>query len=58
MQGSLEDEIRFYFNNGQYVVARDNKNGTFSIKYEEAQELENYEKDNESTLTYTKKKYK
>lgn len=52
---SLEDEIRFYFNNGQYVVARDNKNGTFSIKYEEAQELENYEKDNESTLTYTKK---
>ena len=52
---SLEDEIRFYFNDEQYVVARDNKDGTFSIKCEEIQELENDKQDNESTLTYTKK---
>lgn len=55
---SLEDEIRFYFNDEQYVVARDNKDGTFSIKCEEIQELENDKQDNESTLTYIKKNIK
>ena len=43
---SLEDEIRFYFNDEQYVVARDNKDGTFTIKYEEEQEFENNTQDN------------
>lgn len=33
--GSLEDEIRFWFNDYQYVSARDNYDGTFSIFYEE-----------------------
>lgn len=32
---SSKDEIRFWFNNEQYVSARDNYNGTFSILYEE-----------------------
>lgn len=55
---SFEDEIRFYFNDEQYVVARDNKDGTFSIKCEEIQELENDKQDNESILTYLKKNIK
>ena len=55
---SLEDEIRFYFNDEQYVVARDNKDGTFTIKYEEEQEFENNTQDNASTLTYIKKNIK
>ena len=32
---SSEDEIRFYFNDEQYVSAKDNYNGTFSINYGE-----------------------
>lgn len=56
--GSLEDEIRFYFNDEQYVVARDNKDGTFLIQCEATQELENDEQDNGSILTYIKKDIK
>lgn len=55
---SLEDEIRFYFNDEQYVVARDNKDGKCSITYEETEELKNDKQDNESTLTYIKKDIK
>ena len=55
---SLKDEIRFYFNDEQYVVARDNNDGTLSVEYEEEQKVENDEQNNKSTLTYIKENIK
>lgn len=52
---SLENEIRFYFNDEQYVVARDNNDGTLLVKCEEEKKTE---QNNESTLAYIKKNIK
>lgn len=53
---SLEDEIRFYLNENQYVVARDNKNGTCSvILEEEKQEPQNEKQNTEGILDYIKR---
>lgn len=52
---SSENEIWFYLNDKEYVVGRDNNNGTFSIKFEEIQEEIQEEKhENKSTLNLTK----
>ena len=48
---STEDEIRFYFNKEQYVVARDNNNGTFSILYEEEEPVVNRNIDIKTLIT-------
>lgn len=56
---SLEDEIRFYLNENQYVVARDNKNGTCSvILEEEKQDPQNEKQNTEGILDYIKRNIK
>lgn len=55
---SLKDEIRFYFNDEQYVSARDNYDGTFSIHYEEDEKVETDEKKAKSTLSVIKENWK
>ncbi len=54
---SLEDEIRFYFNNTQYVSARYNYNGTCSINYEE-EKIEVNERKSKITLSIIKENWK
>lgn len=56
---SRENEIRFYLNAEQYVVAReDDNNETISIEYEEEQEQKDDNSENESILTYIKENIK
>lgn len=54
---SSEDEIRFYFNDEQYVSAKDNYNGTFSINYGEDEKEKNDIK-SESNLLIIKENLK
>lgn len=50
---SLEDEIRFYLNQTQYIVAKDNKDGICSVIFkEEEQELQNEKQNTEGILDY------
>lgn len=54
---SLEDEIRFYFDDKRYVSAKDNHDGTLSIQYGE-KDTTNYIQNNKSTLTIIKENLK
>lgn len=54
---SSKDEIRFWFNDEQYVSAKDNYNGTFSINYGENKNEKNDIK-NESKLSIIKENLK
>lgn len=54
---SSEDEICFYFNDEQYVSAKDNYNGTFSINYGEDEKEKNDIK-SESNLLIIKENLK
>lgn len=54
---SLENEIRFYLNDSQYIVARDNNDGTCSIRCEEKAEIKNREYNEESIFAIVKKNF-
>lgn len=54
---SSEDEIRFWFNDEQYVSAKDNYNGTFSINYGENKKEQN-DIENENKLLIIKENLK
>ena len=55
LASSLENEIRFYFNDRQYFVARDNNDGTFSISCEEEPEIEKIQHNEDFILTIIRK---